>query len=124
MEGESPTLNDWELKTYGQVNIQIVHCFSISVVYQIVQLKVLDFKFQKWKFDLYVDIWYIIVKDLYVDIWYIIVKENNKSKKNKKNQSDLIRSLPYKTYRKFVKISYETNYGNKNMKHIRNEKMY
>ena len=34
-------LNDWELKTYVKVHIQIVHCFSISVVYQIVELKVL-----------------------------------------------------------------------------------
>ena len=55
---------------------------------------------------------------------YIIVKENNKLKKNKKNQSDLIRSFPYKTYRKFVKISYEINYGNNNMKQNRNGKMY
>ena len=55
---------------------------------------------------------------------YIIVKENNKSKKNKKNQTDLIRSLPYKTYRKFVEVSYEINYGNNNMKHSRNGKKY
>ena len=55
---------------------------------------------------------------------YIVVKENNKLKKNKKNQSDLIRSFPYKTYRKFVKISHEINYGNNNMKQNRNGKMY
>ena len=34
-------LNDWELKIYGKVHIQIVHCFSISVVYQILELKIL-----------------------------------------------------------------------------------
>ena len=53
----------------------------------------------------------------------IIIKENNKSKKNKKNQCDLIRSLPYKTYRKFVKISHEINYGSNNMKQNRNRIM-
>ena len=54
----------------------------------------------------------------------IIVKENKKSKKNKKSQSDLIRSLLYKTYRKFVKISNQINYGKNNKKHIRNKKIY
>ena len=34
LEGESQTLNDWELKTYGKIHIQTVHCFSISVVYR------------------------------------------------------------------------------------------
>ena len=51
-------------------------------------------------------------------------KGKQQIKKNKKSQSDLIRSLPYKTYRKFVRISHEINYGNNNMKHNRNGKMY
>ena len=36
--------------------------------------------------------------------------ENNKLKKNKKSQSNLVRSFPYKTYRKFAKNSHEINY--------------
>ena len=51
-------------------------------------------------------------------------KGKQQIKKKKKSQSDLIRSLPYKTYRKFVRISHEINYGNNNMKHNRNGKMY
>ena len=98
MEVESPTLSDWELKTYGKARIQIVHCFGILVL----------------KF------WILTFKNDSFVCRYIIVKENNKSKKNKKNQSDLIRSFPYRTYREFVKISHEINYGNNNMKHSRN----
>ena len=52
------------------------------------------------------------------------MKENNKSKKNKKDQSDLIRSLFIKLVESLYKSVIKSTMEKNNMKHTRNGKMY